>query len=222
MDIVKITTGRKFRIRDLHSYVDFTTPFTVKDLFQFLRRGLPNGIDGEKQCIELFGAPFTDFYQEIKSKKKRETIDDVVLKTVVISWNGYKSEDGYTSRWEVYALAENDEQTYAIDFRPMYELKDCVIVIDKFMHIMNYTRSDMPIEKIEFTPNITLFDLIWTIICEVSWNGLPEDRDERWEDLKRRIKEVESDSTKFIPAEEVFANLRSKFASKDSENKPDK
>lgn len=79
---------------------------------------------------------------------------------------------------------------WAIEFSPIADYADVPIKIDNTVTIFRY-EDKKPVQKIEAgTRDFTLYDLIHAILNEISFCGLPEDRNEQLEDLNNRVDEV--------------------------------
>ncbi len=76
-------------------------------------------------------------------------------------------------------------------------------------------------EEYRTTVDITLIDFLKTVFFELTFHGTPQERDEVWRELQRRMDDMESGRVRSIPAEEVFRGLREEEAGEGMEDGDD-
>ena len=228
---IKITKDLKFDYQDLMRIVDFDTEFTLRDILRAsVNSNIPSDVLGKilrcgyyhKYWTECNSAPFSD---------------DGSIEHLEVYWlgviNNYDEQVSYEDEWVFHGLGRegvipedmkeyyssekiqeliNDKyrEKYAIEFSPVYKICDYVIKKGERMQIDDWTKKDKDIfVPVQFKPDMTLIQLLYTIFWELSFMGQPEDRDKATEELNERVKNI--DLSKCIPFQEVKAKLLEKY-----------
>jgi len=122
---------------------------------------------------------------------------------------------------------ENYTQSYAIEFTPIYKLAGLPIQIKNSINVEDWRGIREAKNKKKFydkmntaldvQPSITLIEVLYWILWELSFCGSPEQRDEKKEDITSRVdeyKKAKEDGTLdqiMVPWEDVKKKLMDKF-----------
>ena len=236
-DSIKITKDLKFDFEDLMLPVDFDTEFTLRDL---LRASVNSELPVALLGVVLHCPYIAEYWEEAESKPFEPDAEEKDIDYLEIYWWGTKStyegkrEDGHT--WSLHGLGKEGEipddlreysteeqvakmeadgyrQAYAVSFTPLYKLADYPLRLKPVLSITDY---DTPIGEdseitIDMIPSITLIELLYGVFWELSFLGSPQERDEKGDDLKQRVKDIDEGNVEMIPWEEVKEQLREKF-----------
>lgn len=72
-------------------------------------------------------------------------------------------------------------------------------------------RDSAGVEEYRSSVDITLIEFLKAIFFELTFYGLPAERDQVRADLQRRVEEIERGEEESIPADEVFREIRERF-----------
>lgn len=236
-DNIKIMPRMKFDLDDLLKIVDFSHPFTLRDVLKACSDSeIPLKVLEcilhcsyiEDLCKEAESKPFCDKgdmeYLEVYWWGSKGTYDGVKESSNCWGFHGIgilnRYSDDIVKMYEHMGkeLPKNFRENYAIEFTPMYELCDYEIRMSPKLHITNYDaeptqRNDVD-EDVEFVPSITLIELLYAVFWEISFCGSPEDRDAKSEELSKTVeeyrKDVEERTIKTVTLEEYKKSLLDK------------
>lgn len=107
---------------------------------------------------------------------------------------------------------------YALDFSPVDTLSELPVKLNRVIKIYDETSRNAtypPPVLIEAEKEFRLADILRGIFWELSFHGSPVSRDERNEELKERMDEIEKGTAKLIPWEEVKGRLDKLLEDKD-------
>jgi len=106
----------------------------------------------------------------------------------------------------------------AIEFTPLCRLKDFPLRLDTKFNIMIHV-SNQRVFRIQETQNDFLArDVVAAVLNEISFCGMPDDRDIKIEDLKETVQDVKDGKVELISWEDVKKELGEEFdGSKESE-----
>ena len=168
---------------------------------------------------DLAGCNFEPFYKELKSEMvllKPEDIDHLNKIDYIKVYRNLELEDDglLTESIHVSGIGKDgDSDKYAIGFSPLYSIKNLKIVISDNFEINKLYSMDPPIFKAK--KPINLLEIIWAILWEISFHGVPEDRDEFIEELGRRVESIKDGTAELIPHEEVMKRLKDTLEEKE-------
>jgi len=160
---------------------------------------------------------------------------------IIIGWSCALQDDLYDDRSvlescvNVYGVRNDSDETYALDFTPLYELADCKVILDDKVDIHDERKvtmeprrkyldslSDEERGKESYYPimtethkSFTLFEILYGLFWEFSFHGGPENREEKLEELKETMRRIDSGEEKLIPWEDVKNNLKQRLKSDD-------
>jgi len=106
----------------------------------------------------------------------------------VSGWGKYEPQED-----EVYGEGEQPltHTSYGIEFTPLYRLKHLPIILDKTFIIRDKNELGNSLSVVEGEKEFSVFEVFGAILSEISFAGLPEDRDEKWKDVVDTKKEYE-------------------------------
>jgi hypothetical protein len=130
-----------------------------------------------------------------------------------LSWvcNYYSENDGpdffdYIAFDGYGKLHKEDKFEYAFSvcFYPLYELKNKLVVCDNIYEVDEFTTDDMAVKQ-AFIANykpFTLYGVISSIIREIAYYGIPEDRDKKRDEYEYMLMQIgpvtEQDEQEYI------------------------
>jgi len=130
----------------------------------------------------------------------REIIDEPTIKNKLnfleVCWSADKFDNEITIKPDFHGVKNNE--SYALDFTPLNNIKTTLIKLNSEVSII-----DIENKKIDFLgfQNFTVFDFFHAIFNEISFNGLPEDRDIRSIELDKSFSELDEDDFKAMDDE---------------------
>lgn len=145
---------------------------------------------------------------------------DYEMKSVGLCWHGeswnYEGEDEITITPEFHGmgiditgLSPGKEMGLAVEFTPINELKSYPFKLDTQLNVYSLQKDSKIL--LSGKKDFTVYEVVSTVLYEISFTGTPEQRDARMSKLKQQCEDIKSGKAKTIPAEEVFANLREKL-----------
>ena len=235
MDKIKITEDMEFDFQDLMEEIDLTHEFTLKDVLE----ACMNSVIPIDILSDLLQCPYIEDYYKEMSKEKTDEVRDILY--LQLSYAIDQDDDAeYTSHgWtfdgvgeaglipqdlldncteeEIKRMREDGyTQKYALEFTPISDLVGYTIKISDEIKIINWNdKASDEVTTIKGKPSIRLIDALYEIFWELSFLGSPEERDEKGEDLLKRVdeyKKAKEDGTlKLIDFEEVKKTLLEKY-----------
>jgi hypothetical protein len=212
MDEIKITKDLKFDLEDLMRTVDFSHEFTLRDV---LRASVDSKIPVDVLQALVRCNYIKDYWEEAESK---EFDGEDNMAFLELYWNGSidngEQGDEFYSSWAFHGIGVKGDlpddimdscteeeiqkfrddgftQAYAVEFSPMYSLADYPITVKKDMCIEYWNEEEFRNTDIEFTPSMTLIELLYAIFWELSFVGSPERRTKQMEELGSRCAELD-------------------------------
>ncbi len=187
--------------------------FTFGDLFSFIEKDL-------KLIESIFGGsmgnfPLIDFVNEIKKEpiKDKYPMDALeIYKCVEI--HEYKKELDLTDCNHFHGLGkdENGEmQQWAIEGTALHQLRDIPLKLKKKGSLSDWRDKSFEIE--EFDTYYSLFDVINSVLYEITFYGSPANRDKQMKELFESL-EKEVDEGKCKSFEEVKKDLEERIKKK--------
>lgn len=145
--------------------------------------------------------------------------DDYEMTAVGIYWHGeswnYEGEDKITICPEFHGMGidikSEKEIGLAVEFTPINKLKSYPFKLDARLNVYSLQKDSKIL--LSGKKDFTVYEVVSTMLYEISFTGAPEQRDARMSKLKQQVEDIKSGKAKTIPAEEVFANLREKINS---------
>lgn len=129
-------------------------------------------------------------------------------------WMNYKPEWKIESDYStsIFGISKTDDNTYSIGLTSLSKISHIDIKINKSLmvyksiykeKIKNTEREEMELGEMNFT----VYDLINTILYEVSFYGTPEGRDKFEKDLLDSVEKIRTGKMKTFPLDENIFNL---------------
>ena len=154
---------------------------------------------------------YKDFYEKFKGEEGKDTFlgnlgklkepdeDEVTEITIYIDVHGWGKFEPQED--EIYEKGEEPptHTSYAIEFTPIYRMKHLPIKLDKSFILRKGVGDGDPV-LVEGQRDFTVFDIFGAILSEISFVGLPEEREEQWKDVidtaeeyREREEDIEED-----------------------------
>ena len=208
--------GEFIEPEDILSWV-FTEPvediegWTLLDLIEYIK---PYG----QFFGEMAKCNYEAFYEEINKPAPPQDKDDYTQKIQYILVSRIaefqnKEETEITEYFNVNG--KNDDETdeygnYAIEFTPVSLLANKPIKINDTFELRRSMHKDRSMPVIfSYKKPLYFLDIIWAILWEISFLGLPEKRDKEKEKLDRVVYNINSGKGQLVPVEEALLRLRS-------------
>lgn len=191
IDVKEIETEVFSLIPYLTNICEIKENFTFGDLFSF--------IEAEAELIEkIFGGsmgnfPLDEFIDEIKKEtiKEKHPLEALeVYKCVEI--HEYKREVDLNDCNHFHGLGKDENevmQQWAIEGTSLHQLKNVPLKLRKKGYLTNWRVKPVKIE--EFDTYYSLFDVINSILYEITFYGSPTNREKVMKEDIENIKELE-------------------------------
>jgi hypothetical protein len=169
--------------------------FTLGDFFKIIEKDIPMYETVFSHSLGHFSLqPFiNDLKKKVKIKKDK-------VKVIEISWAAdqwkYKNTNeisidtnvcGYTTIKKI-----KNKMAYGLDFSPLNELKNLPLYLNTDFEIFEWGDQGMENESkplVKGTLEFTVYDVFTAILNEISFMGLPKNRDEELKKLKETVRE---------------------------------
>ena len=129
---------------------------------------------------------YVDYALNTKKLKKQE-YDKL---NVYLSADIDKVKKGFDLYYIWYADGIKKRKSYAIDLCPLEEILDVPIVLGKGVFTDNRYSNPTEITYKSVDTQITLYDLFNCLFNEISFNGLPDEKKEMFNKLKRVVDNI--------------------------------
>jgi hypothetical protein len=170
---------------------------------------LPEG-EEDLECIECQWVAeqfdYRVFYEEHKDDERKgsafelmgdlrepdkDSVNEITIYTDVHGWGKYQP-----CKDETYEEGETipTHMGYAIEFTPLYRLKHLPIRLNTDFVIREKNKIGLDDGTVvEGKKEFSVFEVFGAILSEISFAGLPEDRDEKWQDITDTVDEIKKD-----------------------------
>lgn len=202
---IKISELTEIKIEDLFRNVDPEDTFTIKQIFTALE---DNNSKMARALLETaFECPLAPFIEESKKKCVRKPKE---LNRFEMCYIVQISKFITDARWDCLGKGEKQNENYSVAFCKTNSIKDIPISFSKEATVYLHSKT----KKVKSFPPITLFDLLISILSEITFDGSPKIREQRKREINKRIKEMDSGKCKTYSWEEVKAQLKKKIKKK--------
>ena len=135
----------------------------------------------------LGGHSIEDFFYDYLTETKNEKN----LDSVEFSWiaDVYEIDGVNEISQYIHFGGMNGDEHYSLSFTPLFDMKNLKVVLDNEFEIQNLSKTDE--KPIKYIKEFTLFDIISTLLYEISFYGTPERRNDIMDDLSNTIKEID-------------------------------
>ena len=206
----------------LNNRIEIAKNFTLGDFFKIIEK--------EVDIYELLFSshlghfplkPFVDdCFKDIQSKN-----DDMNIEFLECRWGAELADWGDGKEFEIYVdfhgwgswyaehLKERETGGIAIEFTPLYELKNLSLRLNENFRLYDgKTFKTIRKGKRKFT----VYDVFGAILDELTFSGLPEQRNKKWKEIKE-IKEIKNEAIEkikkkakkcFPSVDELFKDLK--------------
>jgi len=201
---IKITNDLRFGFEDLMRTVDFSHPFTLRDV---LRACVSSKMHIDVLC-QMLRCNVVDFWVEAESKTFKDSKE---IEYLEVYWFGEKNKKECSNVWDLHGIGYKGKipkdvntsqmsleekkqyrEKYAVDLSPLYTLADYQIRMCPLMRFEDKKNEKWVETKIGFILNITLIELLYSIFWELSFFGSPEKREEEAAKIKKACKELKT------------------------------
>ena len=219
IEFVKEVSEKKL-MNYLNDSVELSDDVTFGRLFQLL-------LKNKKIVNKVFHTSLN--YYKLKVWEKdfyKNTINDDNYK-IVIRWFSELTFDG--TELEQYPTISTFDDTVedvndkycGVMFSSLSDLRNKILFLDDRYKIIHYDEKDDYKQNVilQCKKTFTLYDIIQGIFKDICFNGPPEIRDERLQELKDITDRIDSGEEKMFTTEEVREKLKQKFGDDFDENK---
>ena len=240
MDNIQITEDLDIDYEDLGKKVDFSVPFTLRNVINavcfsshipveimermlacpYLFDYLQEAQKPDKKDEWLENMEYLEVYWEIEKMTTRgKTSCDSMWSFHGVSKKGYVGEDVKEMLFPDGKVDPEYRSAFAVEFSPVSELADFEIKMRNEFFIQDWDNKDYKEghKIMPYTPDISLFELLYAIFWELSFVGSPEDRDEKIADIKSRKDEYDEAKANgtldsiCVPWEDVKARMKERL-----------
>jgi len=174
-----------FKMLEKYKALQFIDPFIPSYLAEYLKCPKKCCIDSDMEYLSL---EYSIIYDP--KRKSKYDLDEIEIST---TFHGKSAKDGY-----------------AIEFSPLKKLLDYPLKLER--GVFYKFDPKLKIQESKFDYYFKLWDLVHEIIWELSFMGIPKQRDKKSKEIMGRIKDIKEHPEKLIPAKEVFKKLKNKIA----------
>ena len=175
---------------------------TLKDIFILIKKILPY-----KEWGKVFGCHYMELVESGLKKIKLEEPDNDIL-YLELSWpsldikNKDESYDQYLSFY-----GKGKTESFAIEFSEPYYLSQFNVKINNMQKIYKYDHKKMK-TICEFKRIPTLFDVVWSILYELTFFGSQENRVKELKKLQKAVEEIDKGDCKLLTLDEVLEDFK--------------
>ncbi len=142
---------------------------------------------------------YIKFYKRFKDEKRPtgdifgplrkpdgDEINEINIYVDVHGWGKYEPQEN-----EVYKEGEKPptDTSFGIEFTPLYRLKHLPIKLNKNFIIREEKYDNKEHIVVKGEREFTVFEVFGAILSEITFAGLPEDRDEQWKNVNDNVEE---------------------------------
>ena len=158
----------------------------------------------------LGGYPLLPYLKEIENSQDEKSEIDILE----IHWSGDKFEDELSIFPDFHGIKNGEDISYALDFTSLNNIKHLVVKLNPNVSII-----DMEKKKLKFLGNqsFSVFDFFHAILNEISFHGLPSERNERSKELTETFAELKEEEIQDLQDSEkiTFEDFVEQMDSKD-------
>jgi hypothetical protein len=234
---IKITNKLNIQFSDLMRPVDFSVPFTLKDVLRAAVSSTHIPVEVMASILRCYN--LADFWKDACKKPYKPAKafeDDGGIEYLELAWFGsrdtYKGQISQSSSWIFGGVGkkgiipkdlienkiqiddpENYRTHFAVELTPISELKNLPIKICCEMQFTDEDKRDALVDSarrkkgpfkwpkretdpsliiVPLMPTITLIELLYNVLWELSFFGSPEERDATKEDLSKRVEDFKT------------------------------
>ena len=138
----------------------------------------------------LGGYALGPFLQEIENNPTEIINSDFIE----VSWSCDQYEEGLSIYPSLNGVSSKDNLSYSLDFVSLNNIKYLIVKLNKKVELFNYNKKKKEINTQNLgDKEFTLFELYHCIFNEISFNGGPQDKKERWSELEESLSEAEKE-----------------------------
>jgi hypothetical protein len=211
-------TDKSGLMKSLTDKVVFAKDFTFRDFFNHLLRE-------NKDLDQVFfsttrGYKIEDYTNDINASERQ--LKDTNLRSVQVAWRTEIKEDeleiiaGFSGVDEKGGDRENAVETaYGMSLTPLYQYADMPFRLNEKFIIEDYRKRKVKKVLTSQKP-FTVFEVINAVLYEMTWDGVPAERDMRAKKLYDRLEKSEKDIAEgnYKTWEEVKKDIKSRLPKK--------
>lgn len=146
---------------------------------------------------------YKKFYERHKDDEKdiilgplhepdEDEVNEIEIYVDVHGWGEYIPADGEEENYEE-GYVPPTHGSYAIEFTPLYRIKHLPIRLNKkFIIREEGIRGDEENIIVEGEKEFTVYEIFGEILSEITFAGLPEERDKKWNDVVDGIEDYKN------------------------------
>ena len=174
----------------LEDVVTLSDDFTLMDLFNYIEKDKEAFDVIFNSCLGHF--PLQAYLDDIvkeRSKDDDDELDYLEVYRCAERWE-WGSIDMYLG---FHGISIKEDIPYAVEFTPLSDLKHLPLRLNNDFEIGEVLKEGNSYQYHVYTKgkvDISVYELISAVLFEVSFCGVPEQRDERMDELSKRAKEI--------------------------------
>jgi len=146
------------------------------------------------------------FYEKHKNDEKNENsfmsqldmelhepdeddVNEVSLYVDVHGWGPYHPSEGEEENYEE-GYTPPSKTSYAIEFTPLNRMSHLPLKINNYVEIRDKNELGDEEPLVEGNMYFSVFELVGAILSEISFCGLPDERNQRWQDIVDTVDEA--------------------------------
>jgi hypothetical protein len=160
-----------------------------------------NCIDESREELEYIGCnwvaeqfDYNKFYQRHKEEKTdpilgplhepdEDDVNEISVYVDIHGWGEYVPMDGEEENYEE-GYTPPEQGSYAIEFTPLYRIKHLPVRLDKKFVIREQgIKGDEEKILVDGEKEFTVYEVFGALLSEITFAGLPEERDKKWNDV---------------------------------------
>ena len=185
-------------LADFQKYVSLNKAFTLFDLLKTLCTSTQISIETVSEILAEHH--LADIWSEIqKLPDESSNLDQLRLgQTITLLPKRGSEVIEFEHMWDFYGFADNEpHERYALDFTPTNNIRHVPIVVSDRVAIYQHdTKTPL---KATWAPYITLMELAYRVVYELTFFGHPDQRNEKLEELKNTVEQFKKDKASSTP-----------------------
>lgn len=177
--------------------------FTLRDLFKTVI------LYPRLQLIDNY---FFDYVDEYRASPDKGCGTDDEIFAINLTKEIELDEDSSYMNDSISVDGQGEKDTYAIDFSPLSELLDLPLNLNNAEVLTTSYSSTKKTKfaKAEYEADFTLWEVLHSVIWELSFHGIPKERDKNGQHILEIAKDCACGKVKTVPFEDVMKKLNEK------------
>ena len=176
----------------LNDIVEFGESVTLKRIFDLISKNI--SIFNDIYYTSLGGYIIDPYLQEIQNNKS----EYVNIEYLEFFWVADRLHDNFNIYPALRGISKDGEDC-ALDFIGLNDIKNCKILLYNSVQLINLNKLQKKSKK----PNtylgekhFTVNDILNALFSEISYHGGPQDKNERFHELKEKFENINNNKTK--------------------------